>query len=156
MREQSSEIQNTIFKIYLYEKKVPDHLISQINVVCLFLFPPEAKDKADGDGSNANTSGEGPAGLSTTTNNPEASAAGATRPVSAQSRYANALTKKQNDNSSKRPPYKATQGGPLIAKRMIGQLLAEQSQDKKTPSAAVNEIRRTKAYRELYDIINNT
>ena len=131
-------------------------MISQINVVCLFLFPPEAKDKADGDGANANASGEGPAGLSTTTNNPEASAAGATRPVSAQSRYANALTKKQNDNSSKRPPYKATQGGPLIAKRMIGQLLSEQSQDKKTPSAAVNEIRRTKAYRELYDIINNT
>jgi hypothetical protein len=156
MREQSSEIQNTIFKIYLYEKTVPDHLISQINVVCLFLLPPEAKDKADGEGANVNASGEGPAGLSATANNPEASAAGAARPGSAQSRYANALTKKQNDTGSKRPPYKATQGGPLIAKRMIGQLLAEQSQDKKTPSAAVNEIRRTKAYRELYDIINNT
>jgi len=135
---------------------VPDHLISQINVVCLFLFPQEAKDKAERDGANANAGGQGPAGLSTASNNPEASAASAARPGSAQSRYANALTKKQNDSGSKRPPYKATQGGPLIAKRMISQLLTEQSQDKKTPSAAVNEIRRTKAYRELYDIINNT
>ena len=95
--------------------------------MCLFLFPQEVKDKAECDAANTNTSGEGLAGLSVPFNNPEASAAGAARPGSAQSRYANALTKKQTDNSTKRLPYKATQGGPLVAKRMINQLLTEQS-----------------------------
>ena len=144
----------------MYDKKVPDHLICQISIVCLFEYvvsKTNHENAADGDkryDSNSDvgdkdTSERQAASLSVTID----SDIGVNRSKSSNSRYVNALSKKPAASQ------KAIKGGPSIAKLIMHQLFSQQTQDSNpsgSKSSLQTAMKRTKIYREILNLINNT
>ena len=156
-----TEVQNTIWKIYLYEKRVPDHLISQISIISLFEYLDSKVNQdhgADTDKSKNDSildlgDKDGPERQIASMSGTIESDTGINRSRSSTSRYVNALSKKPAASQ------RAIKGGPSIAKLIMHQLFSQQIQDSgpsSSKSSSQATMKRTKIYREILHLINNT